>query len=105
MDRADSRDGPASGVARADQAMSSVAIEYDRLYLAPGLQFGARSQELSLTLGAFAVSEVEMTLSRRGGEWWARGIRLTVVGERWSPVPVHGVVFVSFGGWSWGSLG
>ncbi len=92
-----------AGVARAEGPVGpQVLIEDSRVYVAPGLQFGANSQELSLTLGRSNVSDVVATTPvRRGGEWWAAGVRVNVVAERWSPVAVHGVVVASFGGWGW----
>src|SRR3989441_7302724 len=75
------------------------------LYLAPGLQFGAFSQELSLSIGRAAVTTFDVVpgdLSSYGGGWAARGLRLIGVTHSWSPPALHALLFVSFGGWGWG---
>ena len=63
--------------------------EDERIYFAPGLQFGARSQELSLTLasadvfsGRFSFRPAPFEDSR------SFGLRLNVVATDWSPVAV-----------------
>ena len=59
-----------------------------RLYLAPGLQFGAFSQELSLSVGRAKVKTFDAVpgdLHSHGGGWTSAGLRLTGVAHSWSP--------------------
>jgi len=84
-------------------AARSESVEH-RVYLAPGLQFGAFSQELSLSIGRAAVTTFDVVpgdLSSYGGGWTARGLRLIGVTHSWSPAALHALLFVSFGGWGW----
>ncbi|TMA91698.1 MAG: hypothetical protein E6J65_27255 [Deltaproteobacteria bacterium] len=75
-----------------------------RLYLAPGLQFGAFSQELSLSVGRAKVKTFDAVpgdLHSHGGGWTSAGLRLTGVAHSWSPAALHALLFLSFGVWSW----
>jgi len=71
-----------------------------RFYLSPGIQFGARSQELSLSFahadvaqGMLVSDPVPFVDSR------SFGVRLNLVGSEWSPAAVHGLIFLSRTAW------
>src|SRR5436309_1654183 len=83
-------------VAASDPGPKVELIE-GRVYVAPALQAGPRSQELSLTFGGVNVSHLES--DRFGGmEWKALGVRFTGVATGYFPVALHGVVYASVGG-------
>jgi hypothetical protein len=76
-----------------------------RSFFAPGMQFGAQSQELSVDLvrARIATNLVgpDDDFRRLGGSWAAGGIRVAGVAHEWSPAAVHGLLYVSTGGWGW----
>jgi hypothetical protein len=74
-----------------------------RLFLAPGLQFGASSQELSLSVGTAQISRHEVVPGSllHEGNWLAGGIRLILVAHSWSPAAIHGLAYLSLGAWGW----
>ena len=78
----------------------------ERLYLAPGVQFGAFSQELSLSIGLADVSTTQggypIEFGRRAGGWTAGGLRVNGVAHSWSPEALHLLAFRSWGGIPWG---
>jgi hypothetical protein len=70
---------------------------HGRWVVIPGVQFGARSQELSLGI---AGAETTQGFRREGGPYLvsaAYGARLELVSSGWSPQAVHAVGFVSVG--------
>jgi len=78
----------------------------ERLYLAPGVQFGAFSQELSLSLGVADVSKIlndsHLEFGKSAGGWVAGGLRVNGVAHSWSPEALHLLAFHSWGGIPWG---
>jgi hypothetical protein len=79
--------------------------EQRRIYLAPGLQFGAHSQEVTLTLGrARVTSGMGHSDPIPFVDSLSWGARLGLVGGGWSPAAVHGLLFLSrtaWAGWFW----
>jgi hypothetical protein len=94
-------------LARGEPADSHVEEIEKRFAVVPGLQFGARSQELSL---GFEYANTTTGIRQEGGPFLlssALGIRVDLVGSGWSPQAVHGMIFVAAGvqaGFLWPSV-
>ena len=67
----------------------------ERFYLAPGIHFGARSQELSLSIGAADVAFAHAADGDPFLHTGSFGARLNLVGGEWSPAAVHALIFLS----------
>lgn len=81
-----------------------VEVREHRLYLAPGVQFGSSSQEITLGIGRVAVTRREPILGdirSISGGWVGGGLRLSGVALSWKPVAVHALAYVTAGGWGW----
>lgn len=81
-----------------------VEVVEHRLYLAPGIQFGASSQELTLDIGRAAVTRREPIpgdIRSISGGWVGGGLRVIGVAHSWKPAALHGLAYVTAGGWGW----
>jgi len=94
--------------AKSEPDLKLVFEEESRAFVAPGVRFGSRSQELSFVLGVARVDRHLLTERparppdrRPGGEWFTAGLRVDLIASGWSPAAVHGLGSLSFGGWSW----
>jgi hypothetical protein len=94
-------------LARAQPSDSHVEEIEKRFAVVPGVQFGARSQELSL---GFAYADTTTGAQQDGAPFLlstALGVRVDLVGSGWSPQAVHGLAFVATGvqaGFLWPSV-
>ena len=79
--------------------------QQDRVYLAPGFQFGARSQQLTLTVALSTVANGSHPEHHTPYvDSLSFGGRVDLVGGEWSPAAVHGLLFLSrtfWAGFSW----
>ena len=79
-------------------------IVENRYYVAPGLQFGAKSQELSVSFAGADVASGMLSDWIPFADSRSFGVRLNLVGGEWSPAAVHGLIFLSrtvWAGWTW----